>query len=110
MCSPTPSTRRRPDPDRAARSRGLDRPGRRTHGSAQDQRSLLAGGRGLVDETAHSGLQRPDDRPDLQETPEGEGSDRERGVTLKLPGDGKVRTQGIDLWNSPGYRGLITAW
>lgn len=34
--------------------------------------------------------------------------DRERSVPLELAGDGKVRTQVVQLGSSPGYRGLIT--
>jgi hypothetical protein len=34
--------------------------------------------------------------------------DRERSVPLELAGDGKVRTQIVQLGSSPGYRGLIT--
>jgi hypothetical protein len=34
--------------------------------------------------------------------------DRERSVPLELAGDGKVRTQVVQLASCPGYRGLIT--
>ena len=34
--------------------------------------------------------------------------DRERSVPLELAGDGKVRSQVVQLGSAPSYRGLIT--
>ena len=34
--------------------------------------------------------------------------DRERSVPLELAGDGKVRSQAVQLGSSPSYSGLIT--